>query len=683
MKKLGNGVCFIAIVGLVLSGVFGSLLVSQPVQAATSVNVVIIGGSTLSADGYTYTAANVMGCSYGGFLPVTGPAGELGDFTFTAMMPANVSAANLAPFDTAVLNMASSALCCNTGVLTAQQKADLLAFVASGKKLIIYDSECAPNPVDYSWMPYPFTTSNPGAMGARGVLTILEDTTLASYDPASPSYIDYAYLGTYTDAVGDMNVMVTYDSHWCVNMSGTNIAGTTGPVHCYAKYPAFTDKGLFIYNGLDQDEQWYNEQWLRKMWVLELKQPFNPSLLPCGVSPVGISLDPETASNQVSTAHTVVATLTDLQGHVQPNVPVTFTIESGPNAGASGTTVPASGMSDANGQISFTYTSNGHVGTDLIRACFRDQQEQLRCDEAQKEWITSPVNKDEFGYWIFDRGTLKPMRGCVPQSFCIDVALKGVLEEDGDKAVDPVTGCQKQEYDWTNSSFMWRTTDAYFVQMVTLEKIHGMRKGACNLIWANDYIRQQGKSLWSTPPSAINLCWPLLYETDGTKFVLSVVYQTNPAKPDPSGRSARVHKERYVWTVDWKAKDFSEFRARLNCFAANPAGTCELFVLPPAEVTKILGLLDGRGCTEFGTWDPGITLLMNSADPLDLQKAADKAVQLEALIDTDSCIDPCAAFGGLPIPTATGILNTNQVPIGSVLLTDFYYAANNAGLLMD
>ena len=115
-------------------------------------NVVIIGGSALDTSvpcgyGYSGTEANVMGHTYGGCLPVSEPAGELGDFTFAAMNPGDVSAANLLPYDTAVLNVASSGMACNTGTLTAQQQADLIAFVASGHKLIIFDSECFPGPV--------------------------------------------------------------------------------------------------------------------------------------------------------------------------------------------------------------------------------------------------------------------------------------------------------------------------------------------------------------------------------------------------------------------------------------------------------------------------------------------------------------------------------------------------------
>jgi hypothetical protein len=389
----------------------------------------------------------------------------------------------------------------------------------------------------------------------------------------------------------------------------------------------------------------------------------------------GIVLGPASAVNPVNTQHTVTATVVDTQGHPVVARTVTFRITSGPNVG-----LTATASTDASGKASFTYTGNA-VGIDTIVASFVDSRGLTKTsDPVTKEWQGQSSQQDAYGFWVFDRGVLRPLVGGAPQMFCIPVALKGVVDADGNAVIDPATGCQKMEYDWTNSDFMWRKTDAYIVQSVTLEKTHSMRKGACSLLWLNDYIRQQGKE---KATSQINTCWPLLYEIDGTKWTLSVIYQTNPAKPDPSGRTARVHKERYVWTVDWKAKDFSDFRARLNYFSKAPAGQCELFAVPPAELSKILGLLDGRGCEEFNTLDPGITALLGSTDRQQLQLAADKAAQLESLLDADSCIDPCLANYGMPRVGAIGIINSDQAPVGSVLLSDFYYAANNAGLLQD
>lgn len=243
---------------------------TPPCSALGSHNVVIIGGQTISVDGYDDSCANVMGCSDGGWLPITGPLGELGDFVFFAMSTANVSAANLSAFDTAVLNLGSTGMACSADTLTAQQKADLVAFVASGNKLIICDSECAA--VDYSWLPYPFTTSNPGGMGQRKTLSVVDNGILASYDATDPLYIDATALSDNTDTASDMNVMASYDSHWQVSVSGTNYLDVTGPSLAYAKYPTPTSDGIFIYNGLSQDYQYYEPMWLRKVWVQTLEQ---------------------------------------------------------------------------------------------------------------------------------------------------------------------------------------------------------------------------------------------------------------------------------------------------------------------------------------------------------------------------------------------------------------------------
>lgn len=429
------GLCVMAITCACLSGL--------PVQAdphpGQSLNVVIIGGSTLSADGYNSAAANVMGCTSGGYLPVTGPAGELGDFFFTAMHPADVSSAALTNFDTAVLNVASAAICCNLDTFTADQKTDIVAFVAGGKKLIIYDSECAP--VDYSWLPFPFSTSNPGAQGAQGTLTIVEENTLSSADLNDVHYVDYAHLGSKTDAVGDMNVMTTLDANWCLDMSGTNILNVTGPVHTYAKYPAGTDAGLIIYNGLDQNYQWLADTWLRKIWVQELQQPFNPSNLPCGLPVVGISLDPPSATNEVGQSHTVTATLTDLLNNPQPGILVTFSVVSGPNVGASGICDPVDCKTAANGKVSWTYTSNGTAGLDEIQACFVDVQGDEVCSQlVTKSWAKPQDLPPDCSGAYPSIDELWP-----PNHKMVQVTILGVADPEGGPVSITITGITQDE----------------------------------------------------------------------------------------------------------------------------------------------------------------------------------------------------------------------------------------------
>jgi hypothetical protein len=215
----------------------------------------------------------------GGGLPTSGAVGELGDFTFTNVDPATIVAGTLTgSYDTAVLNVASTEVGCTTAGLSAAAKAELNAFVGTaGKKLIIYDPECAPGVgVDYSWFAIPFGTNNPGAAGATGTLTIVEENLLSTSTSTDKHFIDAPALGSFTDAVGDMNVMVSRDPRWCVDMQGTNTNLVTGPVHTYGRPAA--GGGIAIYNGLDQDSTFGQPtpptpNGSRKIWLQELQQP--------------------------------------------------------------------------------------------------------------------------------------------------------------------------------------------------------------------------------------------------------------------------------------------------------------------------------------------------------------------------------------------------------------------------
>jgi hypothetical protein len=75
----------------------------------------------------------------------------------------------------------------------------------------------------------------------------------------------------------------------------------------------------------------------------------------------GCTIDPPSANNPVGTQHTFTITV-KAEGVPQPNVPITVTIMSGPNAGGTGNfaTLP-------DGTLQAMYTSNGTPGTDVIR----------------------------------------------------------------------------------------------------------------------------------------------------------------------------------------------------------------------------------------------------------------------------------------------------------------------------
>lgn len=220
----------------------------------------------------------------GGTLPSTDPA--YANFTFTNLPWANVTAGNLTSYQIVVLLIDGLA---PSPLLSPSQVTDLNDWVFNGGKLIIYDSEVSPGP-DYSWLPYAFNTSNPGAMGAIGSITYMEDNTLGlDNDPASTYYInttiEYGGINDWADIIGDANVFTTFDSRWCGDIEIINALGVTGWTHTYAEYGS----GLYIYDGFDIDTlsagtvpSANGVGALAKIWLLELKQPWGSDYnLPC------------------------------------------------------------------------------------------------------------------------------------------------------------------------------------------------------------------------------------------------------------------------------------------------------------------------------------------------------------------------------------------------------------------
>jgi hypothetical protein len=84
-----------------------------------------------------------------------------------------------------------------------------------------------------------------------------------------------------------------------------------------------------------------------------------------------IELGPPAATNNIGTPHTVCATLAT---NVFPkaNVPVIFTISSGPNSVTNYTT-----LTDSNGVACFTYVGNGGLGVDYITASYMNDHDQV------------------------------------------------------------------------------------------------------------------------------------------------------------------------------------------------------------------------------------------------------------------------------------------------------------------
>lgn len=337
----------------------------------------------------------------------TGPTGSFLDYDFIFADPGLVTLSSLGPAglcgaercDTIVLSYTNGDTACSFGGrLNDGVKAALSAFVVSGGKLIIYDSECSIT--DYSWLPFPMTVTSIGERDElSGSLCIAEENTLSSSNPLSRKYIDTALIATGAATVSDANVIQTCDPNWCTDMWSVNGLDVAGPTHAYSRSPAGGDRGLVIYNGMDGD---YRQGMpadrpdtltiggnVNKIYLQELQQPFNPSCLPCQRPSVGIALTPPTATNPVETTHTVHATLSIGCNTAGPGTIVTFSVLSGPNTGVAGTCSPnASCATDQDGNVAFTYAGNGGPGVDTIQACYPDPDCTVKCSPiVSKIWV--------------------------------------------------------------------------------------------------------------------------------------------------------------------------------------------------------------------------------------------------------------------------------------------------------
>lgn len=207
---------------------------------------------------------------FAGYPPAINPNAFPG-YRFVPLSIAVFSSEALVGVDTVVLGYI-----CNLGKMIAPWQAQgLVDFIQAGHKLIIDDADKCTS-TDYSFLPYGFLTSNPGAKGKSGDnLILVEPNTLGNDTKASEQYVDVpAYASDPSNEIGDANTVTTQDPHWCGHLFGTNTLKVNGFMHMYAPF----GQGLIIFNGFDQDDT--REAAYRKLLSLELQQPV-PALLPC------------------------------------------------------------------------------------------------------------------------------------------------------------------------------------------------------------------------------------------------------------------------------------------------------------------------------------------------------------------------------------------------------------------
>ncbi|MFL5514826.1 MAG: Ig-like domain-containing protein, partial [Gemmatimonadales bacterium] len=113
-----------------------------------------------------------------------------------------------------------------------------------------------------------------------------------------------------------------------------------------------------------------------------------------------IALTSPSGSIPAGQAAIITATVTDQEGRPLAGIPVTFSITAGPNAGATGTTDPADGRTDANGQVRFSYLGAGGPGTDTIVATAQPAPGvTVAAPQVMTLWVEPPtvVNLERFG----------------------------------------------------------------------------------------------------------------------------------------------------------------------------------------------------------------------------------------------------------------------------------------------
>src|SRR5437867_532165 len=99
-----------------------------------------------------------------------------------------------------------------------------------------------------------------------------------------------------------------------------------------------------------------------------------------------ITLAPATATNPAGATHSVTATVMNGTAPAA-GVTVTFNVNSGPNVGTTGT-----GITNATGQATFTYSDTGGAGTDAIHASFVDGTGvTIQSNEVTTTWQAAAV----------------------------------------------------------------------------------------------------------------------------------------------------------------------------------------------------------------------------------------------------------------------------------------------------
>jgi hypothetical protein len=182
----------------------------------------------------------------------------------------------LPDYDTVVMQQV-----CDMKPLSPRMRQALVAWIATGRKLILHDADKCKDIPDYSWLPQRFKSDNPGALGEKGsTLRILENTWMMHNLRGKEGFVDggaWVALDPPANELGDSNAIIEWDSGWCGQLGVKNAHGVFGFAQAYARH----GRGLIIWDGLDVDM--VGTTWLDLVHARQLAQGFNTDNLPCGV----------------------------------------------------------------------------------------------------------------------------------------------------------------------------------------------------------------------------------------------------------------------------------------------------------------------------------------------------------------------------------------------------------------
>lgn len=280
------------------------------------------------------------------YYPANPPA-PIGGFEFDAIGAGSLDAAALAGKETVI----TRGVCKLTELISPEQTALLLQWVAAGHKLIIGTGTCNAG-ADFTWLPYPFKAASPGPETDRASMIQVENNALGTNDKNDAAhFVDVlSYVITGHD-LASSNAIATTDPHWCGHLFVAKPTNVNGFVQAYA----VDGKGILVFDGIDMDDDQRNAP--AKIRQLEVALPV-PADLPCSENVTeSFVLEPsqeaafatgtattvrvvmQLLANQGWSGHTTVKTSGDIPATVTPSA---FDIAGGTQNLAVQIRVPAS-----------------------------------------------------------------------------------------------------------------------------------------------------------------------------------------------------------------------------------------------------------------------------------------------------------------------------------------------------